>query len=167
MREDAGGTDGVRLYIFDADHTLRRTTIEGKVCPHAPDEWELLPDVRERLAEIRWGRGGALLGVASNQDQVGYGHLTHQMAHRLLADMLREAVGEVEPAPAIRFCPHVLEVACECRKPGAGMLRDIVRHFGVRPDETLFVGDMELDRQAAEAAGVRFAWAWDFFRRPR
>lgn len=153
----------VRLYIFDADNTLRRTSVEGKVCPHAPGEWELLPGVRERLAQIRWGAGGARVGVASNQDQVAYGHLTDAMAHRLLADLVRAAIGEVDPPPAIRFCPHALEVTCECRKPAPGMLLDIVRHFRLEPADALFVGDAPTDREAAEGAGVRFAWARDFF----
>jgi phosphoglycolate phosphatase-like HAD superfamily hydrolase len=33
------------------------------------------------------------------------------------------------------------------------------------PEETIFIGDMETDRQAAEAAGVKFIWAWEFFGR--
>ena len=152
-----------RLYIFDADDTLRRTTVRGKPCPHAPEEWELLPGVRERLARIRWGADGALLAVASNQDQVAYGHLTQDMAHRLLADLLRAAAGEVCPAPAIRFCPHALHVECRCRKPAPGMLLDIVRHFGVAPGEALYVGNALTDRQAAERAGIPFAWAHEFF----
>ncbi len=35
--------------------------------------------------------------------------------------------------------------------------------LGVNPEETLFVGDMESDRQAAENAGCDFVWARDFF----
>lgn len=38
-----------------------------------------------------------------------------------------------------------------------------VRAAGVPPYETLFVGDQETDRQAAEAAGVEFIWAKGFF----
>ncbi len=157
------GKAGPRLYIFDADDTLRRTTVAGKVCPHAPGEWELMPGVRERLARVRWGAGGAMLGVASNQDQVAYGHLTAEMAYRLLADLLAAAAGPVDPPPAIRFCPHALEVECACRKPAPGMLLEIVRHFGVVPAEALFVGNARSDREAAERAGIPFAWAHDFF----
>ncbi|MFZ5659339.1 MAG: HAD-IIIA family hydrolase [Pseudomonadota bacterium] len=152
-----------RLFIFDADNTLRRTTVPGKPCPHGPGEWELLPGVRERLGAVRWGGEGALLGVASNQDQVAYGHLTAAMAQRLLADMVRAAVGEIAPAPCIRFCPHALEVPCACRKPAPGMLLEIMAHFGVAPAETLFVGDAQTDAEAARAAGMGFVWAWDFF----
>jgi histidinol phosphatase-like enzyme len=56
----------IRLYVFDADGTLRRTTVPGLPCPNRPGEWELIPGVRERLARIGWGQGGARFGVATN-----------------------------------------------------------------------------------------------------
>ena len=154
---------GVRLFIFDADHTLRHTPVPGRVCPLAPGEWALLPGVRETLRRIDWGPDGARLGVASNQDSVGYGHLSADAARDLLADAVRAAVGEIDPPPCLRFCPHVLEMPCGCRKPAPGLLLDILRHFALPPDAALFVGDGETDRRAADAAGIAFAWAWDFF----
>jgi phosphoglycolate phosphatase-like HAD superfamily hydrolase len=38
-----------------------------------------------------------------------------------------------------------------------------MRDCGAAPGETLFVGDTEIDREAARRAGVSFVWAWDFF----
>ena len=43
------------------------------------------------------------------------------------------------------------------------MLERLAHRFGVSKDETLFVGDMERDCEAARRAGIRFEWAWDFF----
>lgn len=158
---------GVRLVIFDADDTLRRTTVAGQPCPRAPGEWVLLPGVRETLAGVRWSRDaggpGRQLALASNQDQVAYGHLTHAMARRLLADLARAATGHLPPSERLLLCPHALEDPCGCRKPAPGMLVVAVRHAGVAPDATLFVGDAASDREAARRAGVRFAWAWDLF----
>jgi D-glycero-D-manno-heptose 1,7-bisphosphate phosphatase len=152
---------GVRLVIFDADDTLRRTTAAGKPCPHAPDEWELLPGVRETLARIDWS--GVRLGVASNQDHVAYGHLTHAMAHRLLRDMVSAATGPASVDACIQLCPHALEVPCDCRKPAPGMLLRIMADVGASPAETLFVGDAATDAEAARRAGVAFTWAAEFF----
>ncbi|HEX8391930.1 MAG TPA: HAD-IIIA family hydrolase [Longimicrobium sp.] len=151
----------IRLYIFDADDTLRRTLVPGKPCPHRPGEWELLPGVRERLSAMPWHT--LHLGIASNQDQVAYGHMTAEMCRSLFVDLIREAVGRDVPEACIRFCPHALEVDCGCRKPAPGMLMDIMGHFEAGADETLFVGNAPSDKEAARAAGVRFAWAWDFF----
>ena len=45
------------------------------------------------------------------------------------------------------------------------MLLRILQRFGLPAAEALFVGDLEIDREAARRAGVAFAWAHDFFGR--
>lgn len=158
-------SDSIRLYIFDADGTLRRTTAPGLPCPNAPGDWELIPGVRERLAGIDWR--SAHFGVASNQGGVGLGYMTRGMACRLLADMAAAALGREPPPGAIEMCPHAPFLNCPCRKPRPLMLRRLMRRFGARPHETLFVGDMDRDEEAARRAGVGFLWAHEFFGRER
>ncbi len=156
-------TDRTRLFIFDADDTLRQTTVPGQPCPHRPGEWELLPGVRERLCRYEWGVGGLHLGIASNQDHVGYGVLDAEMAWRLLADLVSAAFGPVVAHARIELCPHVPEAGCLCRKPRPGMLQAVMAHHRVPPHQTLFVGNADGDRMAAALAGTRFMWAADFF----
>ncbi len=151
----------VDLMIFDADGTLRRTLIAGQPAPRAPGEWELLPNVRATLAQFDWA--GTRFALASNQDQVGYGLYTAEMAGRLLRDLAAAATGGACETPVIRFCPHRLDVSCLCRKPAPGMLLDILRETNTNAVRALFVGDNETDRAAAESAGVRFRWAREFF----
>ncbi|MET0646752.1 MAG: HAD-IIIA family hydrolase [Pyrinomonadaceae bacterium] len=155
-----------RLYIFDADGTLRRTTVEGLPCPNRPGEWEIIPGVRERLSQIRWGDSGARFGVASNQGGVGLGYLSFAAARGLLEDMVVEAFGVTKPPHgSVELCPHAPHLGCPCRKPKPEMLRRLMRRFGAAPHETLFVGDMDKDEGAARAAGTRFMWAHEFFDR--
>lgn len=155
----------VRLYIFDADGTLRRTTVEGLSCPNRPGEWELIPGVRERLAEFDWSK--VRFGVASNQGGVGLGYLTYAAARGLLEDMVVEAFGVTKaPTGSVELCPHAPHLGCLCRKPKPEMLVRLMKRFGARPEETLFVGDMDKDEGAARAAGARFMWAHEFFHRP-
>lgn len=146
----------IRLVVFDADGTLRRATVPGRVCPWGPDEWEPLPGIREALAGVRWGDGGLLLGLASNQDQVFYGHLSAGMARRLLLDAAEAATGHRPPEGAARLCPHAMDAGCGCRKPAPGLLREAMAFYGARAGETLFVGDAGTDREAAARAGVAF-----------
>ena len=146
----------VRLVIFDADNTLRRVTVPGRVCPWGPDEWEPLPGIREALAGAAWGEGGLRLAMASNQDQVFYGHLTADMARRLLMDAAEAATGHRPEDGAVRFCAHAMDAGCACRKPAPGLLEQAMAHHGIGPDQTLFVGDAEVDREAAAHAGVAF-----------
>jgi D-glycero-D-manno-heptose 1,7-bisphosphate phosphatase len=153
----------VRLYVFDADGTLRRTTVPGLPCPNAPGEWELIPGVRERLARISWGDGGAHFGIATNQGGVGVGYLSLDGARELLVEMVVEAFGVRPPRGSIEICPHAPHKGCACRKPEPLMLQRLMRRFGVTKEETLFVGDMDRDEEAARRAGTRFMWARDFF----
>lgn len=154
------------LVIFDADDTLRTTLVRGQPCPRSSGEWALLPGVAETLRAIPWmAPTGPLLGLASNQDQVGYGHLSEATARRLLGDLALAATGTVPPAPAIQLCPHRLDVSCECRKPAPGMLRRIMAYYGVTPSRTLFVGNTESDRGAAGNARTHYADAGELFRR--
>jgi D-glycero-D-manno-heptose 1,7-bisphosphate phosphatase len=155
---------GYRLWIFDADGTLRRTTVPGQPCPRAQHEWVLLPGVRDLLQAVRWdGPGEPRLGIASNQDQVGAGLIPATMARQLLRELARSAAGVDLPEPAIQLCPHALGVACQCRKPRPGMLQRIMGYYGIGPGATVFVGDNESDRAAARAAAVAFIEARDLF----
>lgn len=146
----------VRLVVFDADETLRLTTVPGQPCPHGPGEWTTLPGIREALAGTRWGPGGLLMAVASNQDHVAYGHLSAAMARRLLQDAAEAATGHRPEDGAVRFCAHPMDAGCPCRKPAPGLLLEAMAHHGARPGETLFVGDADGDREAARRAGVAF-----------
>ncbi|HJR16865.1 MAG TPA: HAD-IIIA family hydrolase [Gemmatimonadales bacterium] len=161
---ETGLLQGYRLVVFDADDTLRQTTVPGKPCPHRPDEWVLRPGVREALHNVPWGgAGGPRLGMASNQDQVAYGFLSLEMAHRLLRDLAVAATGSAPSDEALQLCPHPMDARCECRKPQPRMLQNIMEYYGVSPADTLFVGNDEVDREAAARAGVKFVWAADLF----
>ena len=149
-----------RLIIFDADGTLRRTLVSGQPCPHAADEWTLLDGVRAYVSALPHD---VYLGVASNQDHVGYGHLSYAEAHRLLKDALELASGRKPDPAAIRLCPHRLDVTCACRKPAPGMLLAIVEHYGLTPREALFVGNEPVDEAAAANAGMPFLWAQELW----
>lgn len=164
-----------RLYLFDADSTLRRCTVPGQPCPNRPGEWELLPDVKARLAEIDWATTAA--GIVSNQAGVAAGHMAESVAHGMLVETLVAATGEWCPFWPVMLCPHAPTAGCECRKPAPQMLLQAVDRVSPPPfakgapglrikslDEVLYVGDQLADHAAAEAAGMPFQWAHDFFR---
>lgn len=149
-----------RLIIFDADGTLRRTLVPGQPCPHAADEWELLEGVQAYFSALP---RDVYLGVASNQDHVGYGHLTYEAAHGLLSAALELASGRTVDRAAIRLCPHRLDVVCDCRKPAPGMLLAILEHYGLPASDALFVGNERVDQLAAERAKMPFVWAQELW----
>jgi len=155
------------LIIFDADGTLRNCTVPGQVCPNSDDQWELLPNVKEKLSGIDWGSPGlgrVAFSIASNQAGIPRGYLTVETARRLLMATAKAALGFRPIEDSIRFCPHGKYDGCACRKPGSLMLEQLMEFWEVEPEETLFVGDMESDRLAAENAGCDFQWAREFFK---
>jgi D-glycero-D-manno-heptose 1,7-bisphosphate phosphatase len=152
-----------KLYIFDVDGTLRWTTIPGQPCPNRPGEWRLMPNVKETLSRLDWGPQGVMLGVASNQGGVALGYMTEAMARQLIEETIIEAIGGLPARTFIEICTCAPQVACQCRKPKPGMLITIMRRAGVSRRDTLFVGDLDKDREAARRAGVRFLWAHEFF----
>lgn len=152
-----------RLLIFDADGTLRRCTVPGQPCPNKPDEWELIPGVREKIGLLPSGMSFA---IVSNQGGVGLGIMSEEIALEMLKSLAESAFVMVRPANVpviVLMCPHAPKAGCTCRKPEPLMLNQAMQKFGALPSETLYVGDMASDSEAAERAGVDFMWAQSFF----
>lgn len=154
--------DDTDLYIFDADGTLRRCTVRNRPTPNDDNEWELLPNVKERVQKILSRRLDAVLAIASNQGGIELGYLSRRKARKLLDDLYRELTGKRAPKGMIQLCPDYKRPS-DCRKPKPGMLLKIMKQAGVSPNKTIFVGDSEDDRLAAKNASVRFMWAKTFF----
>lgn len=124
-----------------------------------------MPGVRETLAQVSWRDADSpRFGIASNQDHVGYGLLSLGTAQELLRELAVAATDYLPPVAALQLCPHPAEMGCRCRKPEPEMLLAIMRHYAVTPEDTVFVGNEESDREAATRAGTNFIWSRDFFR---
>lgn len=105
-----------KLYIFDADGTLRWTRVPGQVCPYRPDEWALMPNVSRVLRDIT-RHGSARLAIASNQDPVAWGCLSRAAARAMLRDTLIAAIGRVPRGTMIELCTRPHPQLCMQRKP--------------------------------------------------
>jgi histidinol-phosphate phosphatase family protein len=152
-----------RLLLLDRDGTLNHSL--GTRPPNHPAEIELLPGVAARLRQ--YAALGWRLVIVTNQGGVAFGYQTEaeaQATHQALLDALPVDVD------ASYLCPHHPEgtipqyaIPCPNRKPAPGAILDALARFGARPQDCLFVGDRDTDRQAAAAAGVPFTWARNFF----
>src|SRR6266404_7159722 len=90
------------LIIFDVDNTLCRCTIKGaKDCPTKAGEWELMPNVKEVLANI-----DCLWAIASNQAAIAHCSMTYDEALELIKDIATTAFGRKPTDGAIEICPH-------------------------------------------------------------
>ena len=154
------------LYIFDKDGTLVGGA-NGRPA-NKPNEQQPLPGVVAKIAALR--AAGHKIAIASNQGGVAWGFISEAQARELVRDAA-EKIGGVD---FWRCCCYDERAAAKNpgapfarksyrRKPAPGMLREIMRAAGASAEDTIMVGDQDSDRQAAEAAGVRFVWAADFF----
>jgi D-glycero-D-manno-heptose 1,7-bisphosphate phosphatase len=152
-----------RLLLLDRDGTLNQRL--GSRPPNHPGEIELLPGVTSKLQQS--AAKGWRIVIVTNQGGVAFGYMTEALAHSTHQAVLDALPVEVD---ASYLCPHHpsgtnprYAINCPNRKPAAGAILDALERFGARPQDCLFVGDMETDEQAATAAGVPFVWASDFF----
>jgi histidinol-phosphate phosphatase family protein len=154
---------GERVLFLDRDGTLNHSL--GHRPPNHPGEVELLPGIAAKIhhaASLGWR-----IVIITNQGGVAFGYQTHRQAwlvHRSVLDALPVTVD------ASYLCPHHPDgtdpryaVTCPNRKPAPGFLLDALARYDVRPEQCLFVGDMDTDWQAAQAAGIPFEWAPRYF----
>lgn len=99
--------------------------------------------------------------VVTNQAGIARGHYDEAAVHDLhawMADALRDAGGTVDD---VRYAPDHPEIGppapparADWRKPGPGMIRDLMRRWEVDPEGSIMVGDRDTDMAAATAAGI-------------
>ncbi len=137
-----------KLVILGRDGILN-VYREGHVT--TPEEWQEIPDALESVARLQ--HAGWTVVVATNQSGIGRGMIDMSAVNAVHAHMNRRLQAYGGRIDAVFLCPHTPEEACECRKPKAGLMRDIARRYGVDLAAVPMAGDTERDLVAAAAAG--------------
>jgi D-glycero-D-manno-heptose 1,7-bisphosphate phosphatase len=109
----------------------------------------------------RLNDAGYLVFLFTNQSGVARGYFSEDEL-RLLHDWMRvELAAQGARIDDLRYCPHHPDGSvagyldpCECRKPGPGMILDLLQHWPVRREGSFVIGDRPSDIEAAEAAGL-------------
>jgi len=147
-----------KALILDYDETLRRSKGELQF-PTKPEEVEILPGRKEKLAEYV-KKGYILLGV-SNQSGVAKKTLTKEDA-----DACFKKTNELlEHDIKYHFCPHsVPPICCFCRKPSSGHGVLLIENYKLDVSQCWMIGDATTDKTFAERCGFNFAFAEEFFK---
>jgi D,D-heptose 1,7-bisphosphate phosphatase len=142
--------------FFDRDGTLNADA--GYT--HKPQDLAFLPDAIAAVKRVN--DLGYYAFLVTNQSGVARGYFGEAEVaafHAHLQRALRAAGAHLDD---IRYCPDHPEGtvpryrrSSDWRKPGPGMLLDLMRHWPVRPEGSLAIGDQPRDVEAAKAAGLR------------
>lgn len=112
----------------------------------------LLPGAAEGLRAMR--RAGLGLVVATNQAGVGRGYFPEERVAQVHARMTELLAADGVVLDGIFYCPHHPDAACDCRKPGTGMVRQAVAALGPGATPVAVVGDKRCDIDLARALAV-------------
>jgi histidinol-phosphate phosphatase family protein len=134
-----------RAVLFDRDGTLVHDV------PYNRDPALVRPVDGARRAVERLRAAGLRVGLVTNQSGIARGLLTVDDV-RAVNEELQRRVGAFD---TVAFCPHGPDEGCACRKPAPGLVLEAARALGVRPEETVVIGDIGADLRAAAAAGAR------------
>jgi D-glycero-D-manno-heptose 1,7-bisphosphate phosphatase len=134
-----------RAVLLDRDGTL----IVDVPYNGDPGQVQPLPGARTALERLR--AAGVRLAVVSNQSGVARGLLTPSQVDAVNA-RVEELLGPLGP---FLTCQHGPDDGCGCRKPAPGLVLEACRRLDVEPSETVLVGDIGSDIEAALAAGAR------------
>ena len=142
--------------FFDRDGTINADA--GYT--YKPDDLVFLPGAVaavKRVNDLGW-----YAFLVTNQSGVARGFFTEddvQAFHAHMQERLRTAGAHFDD---IRYCPHHPEGtvaqyarACDCRKPSAGMILDLMKAWPVVAEKSLVVGNSDRDMEAARGAGLR------------
>jgi D-glycero-D-manno-heptose 1,7-bisphosphate phosphatase len=134
--------------FLDRDGVINRTLVRDGT-PHPPaccEEVEILPGVREALAEL--GAQGLPLIVVTNQPDVARGTQTRDAVEQINS-MLMEQL----PLTKVFTCFHDTADDCACRKPKPGLLHEAGAAYNIDLTRSFLVGDRWSDVSAGQAAG--------------
>jgi D-glycero-D-manno-heptose 1,7-bisphosphate phosphatase len=120
----------------------------------------VLPGAAAGVRKLR--AAGYLIVVTSNQSGVARGYFDEETVRRVNGRMHALLAAEQAAPDAVYYCPHYVQgtvpayaIACDCRKPGPGMLRAAAQDLDIDLGCSWVVGDKASDVEFGRANGLR------------
>jgi D-glycero-D-manno-heptose 1,7-bisphosphate phosphatase len=119
---------------------------------HRPDQIAWTPSAAEAVKAVN--DAGLYAFVVTNQSGVARGYYTAADVEALHGWMTGELAAKGARIDAFVYAPDHPDQASHRRKPGPGMILELIERFDVDPDRAVMIGDYDTDIQAAHAAGI-------------
>jgi transaldolase len=146
----AGAAPARKAVFLDRDGVLNEAVLRNGR-PHPPDDAAALripPDVPGLIQRLR-DAGFLTIGV-TNQPDVARGRQSIEVVEAINA-----ALRAVVPLDDLLVCYHDDADACDCRKPGPGLLIRAAARHGIDLARSFMIGDRWRDVEAGRRAGCR------------
>lgn len=153
-----------RAILFDRDGTLNHLVFSDRYAiwdtPPTVEEFRLLPGAIYAIRRV--SEAGWKTAIISNQPGIAKGKFTRQTL-----DAVNARLTDLLSAEGLRldnryYCLHHPEsvtdeyrIACQCRKPLPGLIRQAAEELGVGVGDCVVIGDTQRDIAAGRAAGCR------------
>jgi D-glycero-D-manno-heptose 1,7-bisphosphate phosphatase len=125
-----------------------------------PRQVRLIPGAAEAIAKLN--RAGWPVVVVTNQAGVARGYFPESRIAEVHDHLSKLLAGHGARIDRYYYCPHhptegvgPYRVACQCRKPHAGMLLQAAVDLGLNPARSWTVGDKVSDLQAGAWVGAK------------
>lgn len=134
--------------IFDRDGVLNLDVGYA----HRPDQIVWTPEVAAAVRAVNAAGLKAL--VATNQSGVARGYFDEAQVLALHHWMTAELAAAGARIDGFVHCTDHPDAPTDRRKPGPGMVLELIERFALDPARTVLIGDKASDLEAARAAGV-------------
>lgn len=144
-------SEACRVLFVDRDGTLIEEPPDEQV--DRLDKVRLMPGVIPAL--LAACNSGFRLVMVTNQDGLGTPAFPEEQFRSTQDFVLDLFASQGIRFDAICVCPHFAADACDCRKPGLGLVRDYLARQPVDLPASCMVGDRDTDLEFARNLGVQ------------
>ncbi|MFT4635879.1 MAG: D-glycero-D-manno-heptose 1,7-bisphosphate phosphatase [Arenicella sp.] len=143
-------TKHIKLVVLDRDGVINK---DSTSFIKSPDEWIPIKGSLEAIARL--SQAGYEVVIVTNQSGIGRGLFsadTLAKIHVRMIDYVQQHGGKIQ---SVLFCPHHPDDGCDCRKPLAGLYKQLADRLNINFSAVYSVGDSVRDLIAAKTAGAK------------
>ncbi len=142
--------EAAKVIFLDRDGTLN--VDHGYV--YQIQKWEWIQGAIEGMKLLQ--DAGYKLAIITNQSGIAQGFYTEEDMQVLHTWMEKQLADHGVTLSAIAYCPHGRDSTCDCRKPNAGMAKQVEATIGsIDYGNSWTIGDKEADVGFGKNAGTK------------